>query len=122
MSNTTQNTLYTHHKELTIRLKVELGQIRSLLSLRNTLDVYINPFDNESYPDGALMNIMTGQIAHPDGNAANALALGQQATKDFKSGWPGTLYDPLGKLIVPMDVKKSMCQLVRSVSMIRTEK
>ena len=55
------------------------------------------------------MKIMTGQIAHPDVNADNALALGQQATKDFKSGWPGTFYDPLGKLLVPMDVKKSTC-------------
>ena len=26
------------------------------LSLRNTLDVCINPFDNEYHPDGALMN------------------------------------------------------------------
>ena len=65
------------------------------------------------------MNIMTGQIVHPDDNADNALVLGQQAIKDFKSGWPGSFYDPLGKLIVPVDVKKSMCQLIWSVSMIR---
>ena len=118
MSNTTQNTLHTHHKE-EAKGRIKADQ-EDRLSLRNTLDVYINSFDNESYPDGALMNIMIGQIAHPDVKADNALALGQQATKDFKSGWPGTFYDPLGKLIVPMDVKKAcMCQLVRSVSMIK---
>ena len=48
---------------------------------------------------------MTGQIAHPDVNADNALALGQQAMKDI-SGWPETLYDTGSKLIVKMDVKK----------------
>ena len=62
---------------------------------------------------------MTGQIVHPDMNANNALVHGQQAFTDFKSGWPGTFYEPLRKLFVPMDVKKSMCQLVWSVSMIR---
>ena len=43
------------------------------------------------------MNIITGQIAHPDVNAAMS---------NFKTGWPGSFYDPLGKLIVTMDVKK----------------
>ena len=105
MSNTTQNTLHTHHKE-EAKDRIKADQ-EDRLSLRNTLDVYINSFDNESHPDGALMNIMIGQIAHPDVKADNALALGQQATKDFKSGGPGTFYDPLGKLIVPMDVKKA---------------
>ena len=105
MSNTTQNTLHTHHKE-EAKGRIKADQ-EDRLSLRNTLDAYINSFDNESHPDGALMNIMIGQIAHPDVKADNVLALGQQATKDFKSGWPGTFYDPLGKLIVPMDVKKA---------------
>ena len=117
MSNATQNNLHNHHKE------EAKGRIKAYqedrLSLRNTLDVCINPFDNESHPDGALINITTGQIVHPDMNANNALVLGQQAITDFKSCWPGTFYEPLSKLFVPMDVEKSMCQLVRSVSMIR---
>ena len=117
MSNATENTSHTHHKEdANGRIK---ARQEDHLSLRNTLDVSINPFDNESHPDGALINIMTGQIAHPDMNANNALVLGQQAITDFKNGWPGTFNEPLSKLFVPMDVKKSMCQLVWSVSMIR---
>ena len=59
------------------------------LSFRNTLDVCINPLDNEYHPDGAhraLMNIMTGQTANPDVNADNALTLGQHAMTDLKSG------------------------------------
>ena len=90
----------THHKE-EAKGRIKADQ-EDRLSLRNTLDVCINPFDNESHPDGALINIMTGQIAHPDVNADNALALGQRAMKDFKSGWPGSFYDPLGELVVPM--------------------
>ena len=118
MRNATQNThLHTHQKE-EAKGRIKADQ-EDRLSLRNTLDVCINTFSNESDPDVALMNIMTGQLAHPDVNADKALALGQHAMKDFKSSWPGTFYDPLGELIVTMDVNKNMCQLVRSMFMIR---
>ena len=41
----------------------------------NTLDVHINPLHDVSHPDGALINIVTGQIAHPDVNVDDASAL-----------------------------------------------
>ena len=102
----------THEEETKGRIKADQGD---RLGLRNTPDVCINAFDNESHPYGELINIMTCQIADPDGNADNALALGQQAMKNSKSGLPATFYDRLGKLIVQMDVKKNICQLVRSM-------
>ena len=40
------------------------------LSLRNTLDVCMYPLDYVSQPDGELINIVTGQIADPDGKAS----------------------------------------------------
>ena len=40
------------------------------LSLLNTLDVCIYPLHYVSQPDGALINIFTGQIADPDGKAS----------------------------------------------------
>ena len=52
------------------------------------------------------MNIITGQIAHPDVNADDAVSLGQRAMSIFKAGWPGSFYGPLGKLVVTMDVTK----------------
>ena len=104
MSNSEQHTLHTHHKEETEgRIKVDKAD---RLSLRNTLDVCIDPLDDKSHPDGALMNIVSGQIAHPDVNADEAVSLGQQAMNNFKDGWPGSFYDSLGKLVVTMDVKK----------------
>ena len=53
------------------------------------------------------MNIVTGQIAHPDAKADNAVSLGHRAMENFKGGWPDSFYCPLGKLIVTNDVKKS---------------
>ena len=53
------------------------------------------------------MNIVTGQIAHPDANTDNALILGHRATWNFKFGWPDSLCCPLGKLGVAMYVKKN---------------
>ena len=104
MSNTEQDTVHTHHKE------EREGRIKAdqtdRLSLRNTLEACINPLDDVSHPDGALINIVTGQIADPEVNADDAVSLGQRAMRDFKGGWPGYFYDPLSKLIVSMDVKK----------------
>ena len=62
--------------------------------------------DHDSYPDGALMNIVTGQIAHPDVNADDAVSLGQRAMSNVMAGWPGSFYNRLGKLVVTMDVMK----------------
>jgi len=107
MNNNEQHTLHrlhTHHKEETEgRIRVDKADH---LSIRNTLDVCIDPLDDKSHPNGALMNIISGQIAHPGVNADEAVSLGQQAMNNFKDGWPGSFYDSLSKLVVTMDVKK----------------
>ncbi|KAG1669737.1 hypothetical protein GQR58_017266 [Nymphon striatum] len=104
MSNNRQHAIQTYHKEEAEgRIKVDNAD---RLSLRNTLEVCINPLDDTTHPGGVLMNIVTGQTAHPDVNADNAVSLGQRAMRNFKAGWPGSFYDPLGKLVVAMDVKK----------------
>jgi len=57
MSNTEQDALQNHHKEEADgRIKADRAD---RLSLRNTLDVHINPLHDVSHPDGALMNIVT---------------------------------------------------------------
>ena len=53
------------------------------------------------------MNIVTGQIAHTDVNADNAVSLGHRAVENFKGGWLDSLYCPIGKLVFTMDVKKN---------------
>ena len=75
--------------------------------------------DYASHPDGSLTNIVPGQIAHPDVNAANAVSLGHRAMENFKGGWPDSFYCPLGKLDVSMDVKKNLLLVGRNVYMTR---
>ena len=53
------------------------------------------------------MNVVTGQIAHPDVNADNAVSHGLRAMENVKGGWPDSFYCPLSKLVVTMDVKKN---------------
>ena len=55
----------------------------------------------------ALMNVVTGQTAHPGVNAGTAVSLGNWAMDNFKGEWPDSLYFPVGKLVVIMDVKKN---------------
>ena len=107
MSNTEQDALQNHHKEEADgRIKADRAD---RLSLRNTLDVRINPLHDVCHPDGALTNIVTGQIAHPDVNGDDAVSIGKQAMRDFRGGWPESFYAPLGQLVVTMDVKKKTC-------------
>ena len=78
LSNTEQDSQHTRHKEEAEgRIKTDQADHQSL---RDTLDVCIDPLEYASHPDGALMNIVTGQIAHPDVNANNAVSLGHRAT------------------------------------------
>ena len=85
----------------------------------STLDVHINPLHDVSHPDSALINIVTGQIAHPDVNVDDAVSIGKQAIREFRDGSAESFYAPLGKLVVTMDVNKIMCYLVMNVSMTR---
>ena len=82
LSNTEQDIQHTRHKE-----EVE-GRIMTdqadRQSLGDTLDVCIDPLEYASQPDGALMNIVTGQSAHPDVNADNAVNLGHRAMENFQ--------------------------------------
>ena len=53
------------------------------------------------------MNIVTGQSAHPDVNADNAVSLGHRAMENVNGGWLDSLYCPPCKLVVTADLKKN---------------
>ena len=97
------------------KLRVESRQTRLTACAPNVMFA----LDYASHPDGSLTNIVPGQIAHPDVNAANAVSLGHRAMENFKGGWPDSFYCPLGKLDVSMDVKKNHMLVGRNVSMTR---
>ena len=57
LSNTEQDIQHTRHKEdAEGRIKTDLADLQSL---RDTLDVFIDPLEYASHPYGALMNIAT---------------------------------------------------------------
>ena len=105
LSNTEQDSQHIRHKEESEgRIKTDQADRQSL---RDTLDVCTDLYEYASRPDGALMNIVTGQIAHPDVNADNAVSLGHRAMENVKGGWLDSLYCPPGKLFVTLDLKKN---------------
>ncbi len=109
MSNERQEAVHTHHKEET-RASIETYQ-EDRLSICRTLTMCIDPLDDASHPDGALMNIVTGEVAHPDVTADDALSIGQSQMAVFKSGWPVSFYDKLSKVVVTMDSQKKHIQV-----------
>ena len=61
LSNTEQVSHHTRHREEAEgRIKTAQADHQSL---RDTIVVCVDPLDCASHPDGALMNIVTGQIA-----------------------------------------------------------
>ena len=105
LSSTEQDSQHTRHKEEAEgRIKTDHVDRQSLCDI---LDVCIDTLEYASHPDGAPMNIVTGQLAHPDVNADNAVSLGHRAMENVKGGWSDLFYCPAGKLVVTMDVKKN---------------
>ncbi len=80
------------------RARIEIDQ-EDRRSICRTLTMCIDPLDDASNPDGALMNIVTGEVAHPDVTADDALSIGQSQMAVFKSGWPVSFYDKLSKVL-----------------------
>ena len=102
MSNTEPDSQHTrHNEEAEGRIKTDQADRQSL---RDTLDVCIDPLVYVSHPDGALMNIVTGQVAHPDVNTDNVVSLGHRTMENVKGGWSDSFCCPLGNLVVTMDV------------------
>ena len=108
MNNNEQHTLHTHHKEETEgRIRVDKADH---LSIRNTLDICIDPLDDKLHPNGALMNIISGQIAQPGVNADEAVSLGQQA-------YQHSMFNPDGE----MKITKSKSTLKRKLQVAISE-
>ena len=86
-TNNEEKNLHTHHlEEVEEWIKADQAE---RLSLHNTLNVLQNPLDDVYHSDGALMNIGTRQIAHPDVNPDDDISLWQQAMKYFRGCWLG---------------------------------
>ena len=116
LSNTELDSQHTRHKE---EAEARTTDQAARQSMRDTFHVSSEPLDYASNPDGEFMNIVTGQIAHPGVNVDNAVGLGHRAMENAKGGRPDSLYCPLGKLDVSMDVKKNHMLVGRNVSMTR---
>ena len=97
-----------HKEETPSRIKIDENDRKNL---RSMLNACINPLDSETHQDGALMKIVTGEIAHPDANVDDAVNIERQALIDFKRGWPDSFYEPLKKIIIPMDAKNKHISL-----------
>ena len=86
LNNTEHDSHHSRHTEdAEGRIKTDQSDHQNL---RDTIDVCIEPLGYGSHSDGALMNIVTGQIAHPYVNADNAVNLGHRAMENFKDAWP----------------------------------
>ena len=103
MSTTQEPIQLSHKEEQSSRIKTDQND-RS--KIRSMLETCIHPLECATHPDGALMNIVTGEIAHPEANVADALQLGKQALILFRTRWPSSFHETLTKIIIPMDSKK----------------
>lgn len=93
LSNDKQEAVDTHYKED----KEDRCSIRCICT---------DLINDTSHHNGTLMNIVRGEMAHPDVKADNALSERQMAV--FKSGWPALFHEKLSKIMVIIDFRKNM--------------
>lgn len=84
--------------------------------MRRSLSIAIDPLDPDQHPSGKLLNIVTGEVAHDDINAHNALDIGRTLVKGFRQSWPAGFYEKISK---PMHDKKYTSSLVARSCMIK---
>ena len=107
MSENEPPTAKVHKEESTKRIAADK---KDRESIQRSLALGIDPLDPDQHPNGKLLNIATGELAHEDVNAHNALEVGQTMVKCFRKSWPSGFYDKLSKPIVTMnDKKKHTC-------------
>ena len=70
LSTNQDQTNIFHKEEKAARIKSDQNDRRSL---RSMLDTCIHPLECGDHTDGALMNFVTGEIAHPESNVVDAL-------------------------------------------------
>ena len=73
MSNKDTNDVKMKHKEES-QSRINRDK-KDRESLREALNMYVDPLDPTSHTDGELMNIVTGTIAPPDVNVHQAVKL-----------------------------------------------
>ena len=109
MSENEPPTAKVHKEEST---KIIAADKKDRESIQRSLALGIDPLDPDQHPNGKLLNIATGELAHEDVNAHNALEVGQTMVKCFRKSWPSGFYDKLSKPIVTMNDKKKHVVLV----------
>ena len=68
----------------------------------------IDPLDSSSHPDGALLNIVTGELADEKVNVHEAVSKGQEVIVKFKKSCPEGFYNTISNPVVLMEgTKKS---------------
>ena len=92
MSESEPPTAKVHKVEST---KIIAADKKDRESIQRSIALGIDPLDPDQHPNGKLLNIATGELAHEDVNAHNALEVGQTMVKCFRKSWPSGFYDKL---------------------------
>ena len=96
----TQSKVVTKHKEEAKARNFEYKRDRD--GIRQKLDTCINPLYSAAHPSG-VVNVVSGQIGSTEVNVHNAVTIGTEQMKVFKSRLPQGLYETITKKVVTMN-------------------
>ena len=102
MSENQQNIQKKHKEEAKPRMQKDH---KERLSIRATLAGCIDPLDPDTHNAGEFLNICSCNVAHPDVNVHDALAIGEKQMEEFEASWPEGFYDKLSKKVVTFAAK-----------------
>ena len=97
----------THKEEMSGRIA---SDTKDRGNIQQKLEMCIDPLNNDNHPDG-IVNIVTGRLAPDAVSVDNSVAMGKEQMKQFETGWPKTVYEPLSNKVVTMSVTKKRIKL-----------
>ena len=98
-----ENNHISHKEESKTRIKQDSGDRKSL---RNRLEICIDPFDPDSHPI-EVINIVTGRIGPSSVTVYDLLFIGKKQMCDFEKSWStGGFYKTIHKLVITMAASK----------------
>ena len=89
-----------YHKE-EAKAKIQ-ADAKDRAGLRRKLDSCIDLMDSKEYPEGSIVNIVSGKLAPASVNVEHAVMIGETMLEDYEKTWPEEFNSTISKKVETM--------------------
>ena len=88
-----------HKEEAKARIQADA---KDRAGLRRKLDSCIDLMDSKEYPEGSIVNIVSGKLAPASVNVEHAVMIGETMLEDYEKTWPEEFNSTISKKVETM--------------------